>query len=59
MGNVKVGDRIKLIRKAESTKFAGEIGIITLIDEMGNIHGTWSGYTISPDKDQYEILWEA
>lgn len=53
---VKVGDRIRIIRMDGEPQYKGKVGTILSIDDRGQIHGTWGGCAIVPEKDVYEIL---
>ena len=37
-------------------QYKGKVGTILSIDDRGQIHGTWGGCAIVPEKDVYEIL---
>ena len=53
--NVKVGDKITIIRMKGEPQMGGKSGKVTHIDDIGQIHGTWSGLAIVPDMDQFEV----
>lgn len=53
---VKVGDTIRIIHlSGEDTRYDGRTGVVTHIDSMGQLHGTWGGLAIIPEEDKYEI----
>lgn len=55
--NVKIGDRIRIIHlKGEETTYDGKQGVITLIDDLGQLHGTWGGLAIIPTIDSFEVM---
>lgn len=56
MENVNVGDTIKIISMKDEPQYANRTGVITHIDDAGQIHGTWGGCAIIPDIDEFEIL---
>jgi len=48
---VKIGDSIKILFMKGEPKYVGKIGVVTLIDDLGQIHGTWGGCAlVSGDK---------
>ena len=56
--NVKVGDKVRIIYMDGEPQYTGKEGIVRLIDDVGNIHGSWGGCAIVPEVDQYEIIEE-
>ena len=53
---VKIGDKIKIVSMEGEPHYAGKTGVVELIDDMGQIHGTWGGCAIIPGTDEYEII---
>lgn len=55
---VKVGDEIKILflDDIRGMDYIGRTGEVTLIDGIGQIHGTWGGLAIIPETDSYELL---
>lgn len=56
---VIVGDTIRIINMEGEPQYAGKIGIVEHIDDIGQVHGTWGGCAIQPERDSYEILQHA
>ena len=56
MDNVKIGDIIKIIKMEGEPQYTNRGGVVTHIDDAGQIHGTWGGCAIIPDVDTYVIL---
>ena len=56
MNEIKIGDRIKIIRMEGEPNYRYREGIVTHIDDAGQIHGTWGGCAIIPEIDTYVIL---
>ena len=56
MNKVKVGDKIKIINMKDEPQYTDREGIVTRIDDAGQIHGTWGGCAVIPDVDTYIIL---
>lgn len=54
----KVGDKIKIIYMDGEPQYSGKMGIITHIDDIGQIHGTWGGCALIDGVDEYEIVEE-
>ena len=55
---VKKGDKIRIIELKDpyAKDYAGKEGYVTLIDDMGQLHGTWGGLAIIPEIDEFIIL---
>jgi hypothetical protein len=53
---VKVGDVIRIIEMKGETGYDGRFGIITSIDDAGQLHGTWGGLAVLPDVDSYILV---
>ena len=56
MGKVQIGDTIKIIRMDGEPKYTNREGVVTHIDDAGQIHGTWGGCAIIPEVDKFIIL---
>ena len=56
MDKVKVGDKIKIINMKDEPQYTDREGVVTHIDDAGQIHGTWGGCAIIPEIDTYVIL---
>ena len=53
---VKIGDRIYIVYMTGEDSYCGKEGIVTSIDSIGQIHGTWGGCALIPGVDKYIIL---
>lgn len=52
----KIGDVVKIIHMDGEPQYTGKTGIVTHIDSIGQLHGTWGGCAIIPSIDEYEIV---
>ena len=53
----KVGMKIRINHlQDEDGRYDGRTGIITHIDGIGQLHGTWGGLAIIPEADSFEII---
>lgn len=52
---VKIGDKIRIIEMVGEPRYENRTGIVTHIDDMGQIHGTWGGCALLPG-DSYEVI---
>ena len=56
MDDVKVGDHIKILNMEGEPQYTDREGVVTHIDDTGQIHGTWGGCAIIPEVDTYIIV---
>lgn len=54
--NCNIGDVIKIISMEGEPQYSGKEGTVTLIDDAGQIHGTWGGCAIVPECDSFVVL---
>ena len=59
MEKVKIGDTIKIIKMEGEPQYTDREGVVTHIDDAGQIHGTWGGCAIIPKVDTYIIVQRA
>lgn len=52
----KKGDTIRIVEMVGEPRYTGKIGTVELVDDLGQIHGTWGGCAIQPERDTFEIL---
>lgn len=57
--NAKKGDTIRIVEMVGEPRYKNKIGIVEHIDDAGQIHGTWGGCAIQPERDTFEILQHA
>ena len=53
---LEVGDKIEIIYMQGEPQYTGKIGIITSIDDIGQLHGTWGGLAVIPGEDSYRVI---
>ena len=47
----KVGDVIEIVNMDGEPQYSGRNGRITVIDDIGQLHGTWGGLAVNLDCD--------
>lgn len=52
----KVGDKIHIIYMDDEPQYNGKEGTVTMIDDAGQIHGTWGGCALLPEYDEWEVI---
>mgnify|MGYP003481958172 CR=1 FL=1 len=57
--HVNEGDTHLILEMVLEPRYAGKMGVVEHIDDVGQIHGTWGGCAIQPERDTYEILQHA
>lgn len=55
---VKIGDKIHIYHMFGESEYSDTEGIVTYIDDMNQIHGTWGGCALL-FHDDWEIIEEA
>ena len=56
MNKANIGDTIKIIKMEGEPHYKDRRGVVTHIDDAGQIHGTWGGCAIVPEVDTYIIV---
>ena len=56
MDKVHIGDKIKIIHMEGELQYTNREGVVTHIDDAGQIHGTWGGCAIVSKVDTYIVL---
>ena len=56
---IKLGDKIRIIEMKGEPEYTGKLGEVTVIDGIGQLHGTWGGLAIIPEEDTFEIIKES
>lgn len=54
-GNL-LGKTIQIISMDGEPQYSGRRGIVTRIDDAGQLHGTWGGCAVVPSVDVFEIV---
>ena len=52
----RVGDMIRIIEMSGEPMYSGRVGIVTHIDSIGQLHGTWGGLAVIPGEDDFVIV---
>ena len=53
---MEVGYRILIVYMDGEPEYTGKIGVITHIDDIGQLHGTWGNLAVNLTVDKIEIL---
>ena len=54
---IEVGDKIIINYMKDEPDYLGREGIVTRIDSMGHLHGTWGGgLAVIPNEDDYTLI---
>ena len=56
MKEVKIGNKIRIIKMEGEPQYNSKVGIVDLIDDAGQIHGTCGGCALIPDVDEFEVI---
>lgn len=55
---MNVGDTIYIDWMDGEPQYCGRVGIITSIDDAGQLHGTWGGCALIPGVDSFHRITE-
>ena len=53
---VEIGDRIRIIEMSGEPHYCGREGVVTSIDSIGQLHGTWGGLAVIPGVDVFKVV---
>ena len=53
---VKVGYKFLIILLDGEPQYSGKTGVVEVIDDIGQIHGSWEGCALIPGVDEYEVV---
>lgn len=54
---IDVGSRIRIVNMAGAPEYNGRVGTVTVIDDIGQVHGDWGVKALCPmDGDTYDVL---
>ena len=56
MRKIKIGDTIRIITMINEPHYSNREGVVTHIDDAGQIHGTWGGCAIITETNDFIIL---
>ncbi len=52
----EIGQKIKIISMEGEPQYSGKEGVINYIDDIGQLHGTWGGLAVQPERDIIEAI---
>ena len=54
---ITVGSIVRIIHlSGEDNQYDGKVGVVTKIDSLGQLHGSWGGLAIIPEEDIFVEL---
>lgn len=53
---IKVGDKIRIDNMNGELIYCGRVGVVRMIDDMGQLHGSWGGLAVIPGEDNFTII---
>ena len=54
--NEYLGKTIVIITMKDEPTYSGRIGVVELVDDMNQLHGTWGSLAVIPGVDSFQIL---
>ena len=52
----KIGDTIRILFMEGEPQYEGREGIIKSIDSLGQLHGTFGGLAVIPERDAFIVI---
>ena len=56
MRRTLIGATIRIVAMEGEPQYTDRVGVVKMIDDLGQIHGTWGGCAIIPQTDDYVVL---
>jgi len=51
-----IGKKIHINVMVDEPRYADKEGIVELVDDWGQLHGTWGGLAVQPERDDFYIV---
>lgn len=51
-----IGKTIEIIEMKGEPQYSAKRGVVTHIDDIGQLHGTWGGCAVIPGEDDFRII---
>ena len=51
-----IGKKIRIIEMEGEPSYSGRVGVVEMVDDMGQLHGSWGGLAILPEADRFEVI---
>lgn len=51
-----IDKRIRIDCMVDEPQYTGREGVVEIVDDWGQLHGTWGGLAVQPDRDKITIL---
>ena len=59
MRRTLIGATIRIVAMEGEPRYTDRVGVVKMIDDLGQIHGTWGGCAIIPQTDDYVVIKKA
>ena len=56
MRKTLIGATIRIVAMEGEPQYTDRVGVVEMIDDLGQIHGTWGGCAIILETDDYVVL---
>lgn len=58
LASARPGTTIRILHMEGEPHYDGRTGVVEFTDAAGQIHGTWGGLALQPERDMWEVLRE-
>ena len=52
----QIGDKIKITYMKGQPNYTDKEGVVKIIDNFGQLFGTWGWFAVIPDIDEFEVI---
>lgn len=51
-----LGRKIMIVSMLGEPQYSGRAGMVELVDDEGQLHGSWGGLALQPENDKFVII---
>lgn len=51
-----LGRKIMIVSMLGEPHYSGRAGVVELVDDTGQLHGSWGGLAVQPENDKFVII---
>jgi hypothetical protein len=51
-----LGRKIMIVSMLGEPQYSGRAGMVELVDDSGQLHGSWGGLALQPENDKFVII---
>jgi hypothetical protein len=51
-----LGRKIMIVSMLGEPHYSGRAGVVELVDDSGQLHGSWGGLALQPENDKFVVI---